>query len=97
MHKLNDVILYRDDAYYAAFPSIVARPDGELLVAFRRAPERRQFFADRVSHIDPNSYLVLVRSHDAAAPGPSQSHSLPIRSAARKTRAWCSSTMARSW
>jgi sialidase-1 len=33
-------------------------------VAFRRAPERRKFFAAVCTHCDPNSYLVLVRSRD---------------------------------
>lgn len=61
---LEHISLYSDDVYYAAFPSIVARPDGELLVAFRRAPDRRRFFADRCTHTDPNSYLVLIRSRD---------------------------------
>src|SRR5687767_2373234 len=61
---LDHVIIYLDTRYYAAFPSIVRRPDGELLVAFRRAPDRR-VFGERVSHLDPNSYLVLVRSKDA--------------------------------
>ena len=67
MEKLHDVIIYTDDAYYAAFPSIVTRADGELLVAFRRAPERRCYFGSSVSHCDPNSYLVLVRSADGGA------------------------------
>ena len=61
---LKHVILYEDARFYAAFPSIVRRPDGELLVAFRRAPERRAF-GERTSHTDANSYLVLVRSPDA--------------------------------
>ena len=37
------LVLYEDPKFYAAFPSIVRRPDGELIVAFRRAPERKQF------------------------------------------------------
>jgi len=61
--KIKDVIVYRDPEYYAAFPSIVCRPDGELLVAFRRAPERRTM-GGRCTHKDPNSQLVLVRSTD---------------------------------
>jgi len=60
---LEHVVIYEDPRFYVAFPSIVRRPDGELLVAFRRAPERRAF-GEGVSHTDPNSYLVLVRSKD---------------------------------
>jgi hypothetical protein len=57
------LVLYEDPKFYAAFPSIVRRPDGELIVAFRRAPERKQF-GEGTTHTDPNSYLVLVRSRD---------------------------------
>lgn len=61
--KLKDILIYRNPRFYSAFPSIVRRPGGELLVAFRRAPDRR-LQGGHVSHTDPNSYLVLVRSHD---------------------------------
>ncbi|MFH1006716.1 MAG: sialidase family protein [Candidatus Latescibacterota bacterium] len=64
MRKLEDIVIYKDEDYYAAFPSIVSCPDGELLVAFRRAPERKKFYATQCTHTDPNSYLVLVRSRD---------------------------------
>src|ERR1051325_904668 len=64
VRKLEDVIIYEDAKFYASFPSIVRRPDGELLVAFRRAPERRILGEGGTSHTDPNSYLVLVRSVD---------------------------------
>lgn len=64
IRKLRDVVVYRDERFYSAFPSIVRRRDGELIVAFRRAPERRLTGARGVSHTDPNSYLVLVRSGD---------------------------------
>ncbi|MBA3974513.1 MAG: hypothetical protein C0504_09885 [Candidatus Solibacter sp.] len=60
--KLGDQVVYKDDRFYSAFPSIVRRRDGELIVAFRRAPERRLTGAAGVSHTDPNSNLVLVRS-----------------------------------
>jgi len=61
---LEHVVVYEDPKFYTSFPSIVRRPDGELLVAFRRAPDRRRF-GEHVSHTDANSYLMLVRSKDA--------------------------------
>src|SRR6476659_9199508 len=64
IRKLEDVVIYRDDKFYSAFPSIVCRPNGELIVAFRRAPERRAFGEPHTTHTDPNSYLVTVRSRD---------------------------------
>lgn len=64
--KVNDLIIYQHDQFYCAFPSVVCRPDGELLVAFRRAPDRKSLGEERNSHTDPNSYLVLVRSKDNA-------------------------------
>ncbi len=67
LRKVRDVVIYRDERYYAAFPSIVRRRDGELLVAFRRAPDRRIFGDGGVSHTDPNSNLVLVRSRDGGS------------------------------
>ncbi|MBZ5855839.1 sialidase family protein [Flavihumibacter profundi] len=65
VRKLKDVVIYKDTAFYASFPSVVKRPDGELLVAFRRAPDRKIFGEKGTSHTDPNSYLVMVRSRDA--------------------------------
>lgn len=64
IHKLKDLVIYRDDRFYSSFPSVIRRPNGELLVAFRRAPERRALGERSTSHTDPNSYLVLVRSRD---------------------------------
>lgn len=64
LQKVKDLTVYSDASYYNAFPSIVRRPNGELLVAFRRAPNRRQLGHKGVSHTDPNSYLVMVRSRD---------------------------------
>jgi len=62
--KVEDIVIYRDEKFYAAFPSIVSRPDGELLVAFRRAPNRRLLGEKGYSHTDANSHLVSVRSKD---------------------------------
>jgi sialidase-1 len=64
LRKLEDIVIYEDAKFYAAFPSMVRRPNGDLLVAFRRAPERRALGEPSAGHTDPNSYLVLVRSKD---------------------------------
>lgn len=65
-HKVRDLVIYENARFYSAFPSVVKRPGGELLVAFRRAPERRALGEKGTSHVDPNSYLVMVRSQDNA-------------------------------
>jgi hypothetical protein len=64
VQKLQDVTIYADARFHSAFPSIVRRPDGELLLAFRRAPDRRRLGDTSYTHTDPNSYLMLVRSRD---------------------------------
>ncbi|MFN0169452.1 MAG: sialidase family protein [Bryobacteraceae bacterium] len=64
LKKLKDITIYSNDLFYCAFPSVVRRPSGELLVAFRRAPNRRLLGEKGYSHTDPNSYCVLVRSRD---------------------------------
>jgi hypothetical protein len=65
IRKIKDMVIYRDETFYSSFPSIVRRPDGELLVAFRRALDRRRLGENHVTHTDPNSYLELVRSKDS--------------------------------
>ena len=62
--KVRDVVIYRDARFHAAFPSVVRRPDGELLLAFRRAPDRQMLGEAKTTHVDPNSQLVAVRSRD---------------------------------
>jgi sialidase-1 len=64
VRKIEDVVIYQDEKFYSAFPSIVRRSDGELIAAFRRAPNRKLLGEKSNSHTDPNSYLVLVRSRD---------------------------------
>jgi len=65
LKKIKDIIIYQDKKFYSAFPSLVVRKDGEILCAFRRAPDRHELWgAPGYTHTDPNSYLVLVRSKD---------------------------------
>lgn len=67
IQKIQDVVIYNDARFHNAFPSIVRRPDGELVLAFRRAPDRRRLGDAKYTHTDPNSYLMLVRSRDDGA------------------------------
>lgn len=62
--KVRDVVIYEDARFHSAFPSVVRRKNGELIVAFRRAPDRKIFGEKGTSHVDPNSYLVKVTSKD---------------------------------
>src|SRR3546814_14693888 len=64
MRKIRDVIIYRDTRFHSAFPSVVRRPDGTILLAFRRAPDRSALGAKGTSHVDPSSYLVKVITQD---------------------------------
>jgi len=61
-----DFIIYQDSKFYSTFPSLVIRKDGEILCAFRRAPDRHALWGmPGYTHTDPNSYLMLVRSKDS--------------------------------
>lgn len=64
VRKVRDFVIYRDERFHSAFPSAVRLADGELLVAFRRAPNRLALGETKNYHVDPNSYLVAVRSRD---------------------------------
>lgn len=65
VRKVKDVLIYQNPYFYCAFPSVVKKPGGELIVAFRRAPNRRLYGEKNYSHTDHNSYLVMVRSKNA--------------------------------
>jgi hypothetical protein len=56
--------VYSDTAFYSAFPSVVKLKNGDLMVAFRRAPNRIIFGEKGNNHVDHNSYLVSVKSKD---------------------------------
>ena len=62
--KVKDIVIYEDSIFYSTFPSVIKRADGEMIVAFRRAPDRKIFGENGSKHVDPNSYLMMVRSHD---------------------------------
>ncbi|NGM63578.1 exo-alpha-sialidase [Sphingobacterium sp. SGG-5] len=62
--KIKDIIIYKDDKFFSTFPSIVKNGKNDYIVAFRRSPERILFGERYSHHVDPNSYLVAVRSRD---------------------------------
>ena len=64
LEKIKDIVIYEDSQYYSSFPSIVKNDKNDLIIAFRRAPERRMFRERGSNHVDPNSYLVMLRSKD---------------------------------
>lgn len=64
IRKIKDIVIYQDAQFYSSFPSVTKLPNGELYVAFRRAPDRKVFSENGSGHTDPNSFLVAVRSKD---------------------------------
>jgi hypothetical protein len=64
IRKIKDIIIYEDNRFFSVFPSVTKNNDHDYIVAFRRAPDRKIFGEKGTNHVDPNSYLVLVRSHD---------------------------------
>ncbi|WP_417450723.1 sialidase family protein [Kordiimonas sp.] len=60
--------LYRDERFYAAFPNVLALPSGEVLLAFRRAPDHRWMLGgaaaderDSVDHWHFRSHIAVMR------------------------------------
>ena len=52
--KIKDVIIYKDTMFYSAFPSAVKLSNGEILVSFRRAPDRK-VFKEKMANIGPRN------------------------------------------
>lgn len=60
--------LYRDAHFYAAFPSLAVLPDGEIMLAFRRAPDHRWMYGPpqkedfhAVDHVHFRSHVAAMR------------------------------------
>ena len=56
VRKVEDLVIYRDSMFYAAFPSVVHTDQNDYVLAFRRAPNRQIFGESGSNHTDPNSY-----------------------------------------
>lgn len=61
-------VLYRSNRFFSAFPSVTTLPNGEVLLAFRRAPDHRWLFGElagddlnAVDHVHFRSHIALKR------------------------------------
>lgn len=78
LRKIKDLILFRDQRFYAAFPAVAVAADGTPLVLFRRARDHRWLVHpnlapddpefESVDHVDARSQLVLLRLGPDLAP-----------------------------
>jgi len=83
-HKL----LYSDERFHAAFPSIAKLKSGQLLLAFRRARDcawlidsekRRELdFTSRVDHLDSRSHIAMINLDAKGQPLSDEVDCLPI-------------------
>lgn len=60
--------LYRSKRFFSAFPAVVATPSGDVLLAFRRAPDHRWLLGDvadedfnSVDHVHFRSHVAFMR------------------------------------
>lgn len=88
MNLLGHRVLYREQRFHAAFPSVIRFSDDRLLLAFRRArdglwlvpPEQRTAidpFA-RMDHIDSRSHILLIELDADGIPAQSPPDMLPV-------------------
>lgn len=61
--KVKDFVIYDDEQFYSAFPSVIKKPDGEYMVAFRRAPNRKAFGEKRQPPRGPQQLLGAGQLH----------------------------------
>lgn len=62
IQKIKDIVIYRDEQFNS-FPNVVVNELGEVMVAFRQAPDWQHVF-NKVTHCDPASKAVYVTSLD---------------------------------
>lgn len=62
LKTVKHVVIYKDEQYNT-FPSMVVNKDGQIMVGFRQAPDRRKIYGGIV-HVDPSSKAVYVVSPD---------------------------------
>ncbi len=64
---MKNIVIYKDERFYSAFPGIAKLQNGELIVGFREAPQRNLGITIPYHlhiHMDSESKAVMVRSKD---------------------------------
>lgn len=68
MELVRHIELYRSDRFFSAFPSLAILPSGDILLAFRRAPDHRWLFGEKrksdfnsVDHVHFRSHIAALR------------------------------------
>lgn len=68
MEFVRHIELYRSDRFFSAFPSLAVLPSGDILLAFRRAPDHRWLFGEKrksdfnsVDHVHFRSHIAAIR------------------------------------
>jgi len=84
----NNFVVFGDERYYCAFPSVVFTARGRNIVAFRRAPDHRfplrdkdsdeESSLDDVDHLDPRSHVALIELDAEAGRAIGDPWSVPI-------------------
>lgn len=84
--KTDDVTIYKEAPFYAAFPSAVTLPSGDVLVVFRRAPDPRWLLGDDapdplrtwVSHVHERSHQAAILLNGATLAPKAPAATLPM-------------------
>ncbi len=61
---MENIVIYKDERFYPAFPSIAKLQNGELIVGFREAPQRTLGIHRFYTHTDSELKAVMVCSKD---------------------------------
>lgn len=83
LEKIRDFIVYRDERFFSSFPSVVTLPDGDVLVAFRRARDVRWLLTEddpqfsHIDHWDCRSHIAALRLDGDSLEPITEVYSLP--------------------
>ena len=64
LEKIRDFVIYDREGDFNAFPSLARTKEGDYLLAFRHAPDRRAVYDGLITHTDPESVTYVIKSTD---------------------------------